>query len=569
MGGGLVPASYAPPTTMRPTLVGDRWAVVGGHPLVSQVAAQVLAAGGNAVDAGVAAGLASNVVQVDMANFGGIAPVLVRTAGSAEVYSVAGVGRWSREADLAELRTRYGGDLPLGGAPCIVPGAPAAWIASLERFGTWSFADVAAPAIELAQRGFPLDLRTAESLRIMGAGFSRWSSTARIYWPQGRPPSPGERLVQADLADLLTELVEAERGPSRRDALRAVHNRFYTGPIARTIVDFVTEAGGYLAESDLAQFDAEVAPAPSRTFAGWDVHVTPTWSQGAIVTTALGILEGFDLADLEHNGPRHLHLVAEALGLAFSDRELYFADPDFMAVELGDLQSDERLRQLRSLVSDRAQAALATRSLPVQRLRSTTSVVVTDEAGTTFATSPSDTLDGGPIIPGLGIMCSPRGVQSRLDEAHPNSLQPGKRPCVTPAAMIAVREGAGGEQDVWGMACPGGDVIVQAMVQVALNVAVFDMPPQEAVEAARIAPFNAPSAFHPHPQADNVVFAEGRIPLEVRESLAAAGHNVRAWPDYEFDAGSVQLTLSSTHPHDGRTVLAAADPRRTAYGIVR
>lgn len=570
MGGGLVPGQYAPPTTLRPTLVGQRWAVVAGHPLVSQVAAEVLAAGGNAVDAGVAAGLASNVVQVDMANFGGIAPILVSPAGSATVHSIAGVGRWGRSADLEEIRALYGGALPLGGVPSIVPAAPAAWIAALERFGTWSFADVVAPAVELATAGFPVDHRLAESLRHMGRGFSQWPSSREVYWPRGRAPEPGERLVQPALGRLLKNLASAERGGTRSGALQAVHDAFYAGPVARRIVEFVTERGGYLDERDLTDFVADVRPAPSRTFAGWQVHVTPTWTQGAIITEALGILDGFDLKSLQHNGSDYLHLVAEALGLAFSDRELYFGDPDFAEVDAAWLQTDERVDQLRGLVTDRALATRATRDLPVQRLRSTTSVVVTDAAGNAFATSPSDTLDGAPIIPELGIMCSPRGVQSRLDPAHPNSLRAGKRPCVTPAAAVALRTpAAGGEPDVWALACPGGDVIVQAIVQTVLNVVVAGMTLQEAVEAARIAPFNAPSAFHPHPEGQNVVYAEGRITAEVQDALSAKGHRVHRWPDYEFDAGSVQTTMVTTAPDGGRVVLAGADPRRTAYGIAR
>src|ERR1700722_3126847 len=147
------PRGLPPSESSRPTLVGDHWMAVTGHPLTVQVAARVLEAGGNAVDAGVAAGLATNVVQVDMCNLGGIAPILVRPAGSATVFSVAGVGRWSGSGTLDAYRGRYGSEMP-GCAPCIVPGALAGWLSALDRFGTWSFSDVAAPAIELATEGF-------------------------------------------------------------------------------------------------------------------------------------------------------------------------------------------------------------------------------------------------------------------------------------------------------------------------------------------------------------------------------------------------------------------------------
>ena len=194
---------------------------------------------------------------------------------------------------------------------------------------------------------------------------------------------------------------------------------------------------------------------------------------------------------------------------------------------------------------------------------STTSVVTMDKSGCTFASSPSDTLDGGPIIPSLGIMCSPRGVQNRLVEDHPNKMVPGGRPMVTPAALIGIRN-----DDSWGIACPGGDVIVQAMAQVAWKVSQ-GLTLQQAVEAPRIAAFNAPSAFHPHPSADRLVYAESRLGEAEIAKLREHGHNVIVWPEYEFDAGSVQTVMSKTNNQGERALLAAADPRRSAYAIAK
>ncbi len=567
MGGGLVPGIYSPPEAMRPTVVGDRWAVVAGHPLVSQIAADVLSRGGNAIDAGVAAGIASNVVQVDMANFGGIAPILVRVAGRDVAQSVAGVGRWGMAADREGLQARYGGGLPLGGVPCIVPGAPSAWITALARFGTWSFSEVAAPAAELALGGFPLDLRTAESLRLMGTGFARWPTTREIYWPSGRAPGFGERLVQADLGRLLGILAAAEQGDTRLERLNAVHNAFYRGPIAAQIVSFVQSAGGYLAEPDLASFQAQVAQAPSVSYRDWRVFVPPTWSQGLITAQALGILRGIPLAQLGHNSPDYLHHVIEALKLAFADREQYYGDPDFTRLDPEELVSERYLATLRARIGRRALGKLAAADESASPLRSTTAVAVVDAHGNAFCTAPSDTLDGAPIISGLGISCSPRGVQSRLAAGHPNALAPGKRPCVTPAALIAL--GGEGNSETWAMACPGGDVIVQALTQVFLNMTEFGMTAQQAVEAPRIAGFSFPSAFHPHPGADRLVFVEDRIGPEVRDELERRGHDIHLWPPYEFDAGSVQHCRAAAPGSEQCLITAGADPRRSAYAIAR
>lgn len=567
MGGGLVPGIFPPPESMRPTLVGDRWAVVAGHPLVTQIAAEVLTRGGNAVDAGVAAGLATNVIQADMANLGGIAPILVRTAGTSTVDSIAGVGRWGADADRADLLTRYAGELPLGGVPSIVPGAVSAWITALERYGTWSFAEVAAPAIECAERGFPLDLRTAISLELMSADFGQWESSRRIYLPDGRPPEAGERLVQTDLGRLLRDLASAERGFTRADGLNAVHDRFYRGDIAARIVAFVRARGSSLTESDFASFRAEVAPAPAVRYGRWRMHTTPGWSQGLVIGQTLGVLEHFDISQMGHNSSEYLHHLIEALKVSFFDRENFLCDPDFAKLSAAELLSGDHLARMAGRIGPAARASRAGKASSPRPMHSTTAITVVDEAGNAFSTAPSDTLDGAPIVPGLGIMCSPRGVQSRLAAHHVNRIEPGKRPCVTPAPLIGLSMNE--TPAVWAVACPGGDVLVQAMVQAILNVTDFGMTLQQATEAPRIAEFSFPGAFHPNPGADRLVYAENRIGVEVRRELAERGHRLVAWPSFEFDAGSVQMVLSSMTKRGDRNVAAGADPRRSAYAAAR
>lgn len=559
MGGGLVPGSYPPPEAMRPTLVGQNWSVVAGHHLVSLVAAEIFRAGGNAVDAGVAAGIAGNVVQVDMSNFGGIAPILIRPAGAAECRAVAGIGRWSKSASLDEILNRYGGKLPLDGAPAIVPGAPAGWLRALERFGTMSFGDLAAAAIKFAREGFLLDRRAAQSLEITGRGYARWPSSAAVYQPNSEPLKAGDRLRQPALGDLLQRMSDAEAAASgsREQKIRAAHEAFYRGEVAEDIVSWVQQQGGYMTLEDLAEFDADVSVGPQLKVGDWTFSATPSWSQGPVALELLGILS---------RTGGSWHEIAEATTLAFNDREDFFAAPGQMDRGIEEFLDPEYLAAQAKRIQ--AETALAGRSAERNfgasdsTLGSTTAVVTMDSSGLTFATSPSDTLDGGPIIPSLGIMCSPRGVQNRLDPAHPNRMRPGGRPMVTPAALIGMR---GSES--WALACPGGDVIVQAMVQVIHRVLSENLDLQQAVEAPRIAAFNAPSAFHPHPAADQLVYAEARIGEAEIAKLREQGHNVDVWPDFEFDAGSVQTIMSRRNASGEPVLLAAADPRRSAYAI--
>lgn len=555
MGGGLVPGTYPPPNSMRPSLVGERWAVVAGHPKVSNVAAEIFSAGGNAVDAGVAAGLASNVVQVDMANFGGIAPILVRPGRSKEVFSIAGVGRWSKSVTLDSMLARHGGKLPLDGAPAIVPGAPAAWITALERFGTMSFAQVAAPAIKLAGEGFLLDHGTATSLEITGKNFRKWRSSLEVYRPHDIALKVGERLVQPQLAALLQRLVESEMNSSgdRKAKLNAARSAFYTGAVAQTIVQWVTSQGGFMTVDDLAEFEAEVELAPSLSYGSWRFHATPSWSQGPVALEILGILSTTQST---------WHELVEAITLAFNDREDFLAAPGQMTMDIAEYLSETRLRERASQINASVLLGRPGDDATTPAMKSTTAVVTMDSSGTTFATSPSDTLDGGPIIPELGILCSPRGVQSRLNPNHPNRLVPGGRPVITPAALIGISD-----DESWALACPGGDVIVQAMAQVIWRV-IKDTPHlQEAVELPRIAAFNAPSAFHPHPSADRLVYVENRLGESEINRLTEHGHDVKVWPEYEFDAGSVQTIQSQLNADGVRFMMTGADPRRSAYAL--
>ena len=555
MGGSLVPGTYPAPEAMRPTLVGESWSVVAGHPRVSMVAAEIFAAGGNAVDAGVAAGLASNVVQVDMCNFGGIAPILVRPAGGSNSFSVAGVGRWSRSASIEKLVERYGGKLPLDGAPAVVPGAPAGWLKALEKFGSMSFAEVAAPAIKLAKEGFLLDRRSAQSLEITGRGYSRWATSAAIYQPAGKPLAEGTRLRQSALGDLLAMLAEVEtKATGTRDKrIRAAHDGFYSGPVAAEITSWVNKNGGYMTESDLAEFEAEVKEAPTVKIGDWIFSSTDSWSQGPVALEILGILS---------RTKGSWHDIIEATTLAFNDREDFFAAPGQMERDIQEFLTEKYLDDQAARITTTALKGRTGNLGSPGVDKSTTSIVTMDKSGCTFAASPSDTLDGGPIIPSLGIMCSPRGVQSRLDPNHSNAMRPWGRPVVSPAALIASRD-----EDLWAMACPGGDVIVQAMAQVAWRVINQGLSLQEAVEAPRVAAFNSPNSFHPHPSADRFVYAEGRIPETEIANLQKSGHNVQIWPDFEFDAGSVQAIMSIQNQEGERVLSAGADPRRSAYSI--
>ncbi|HWC86635.1 MAG TPA: gamma-glutamyltransferase [Solirubrobacteraceae bacterium] len=570
---GPTPGVFPPPESLRPTVYGERHVVSAGHPLVAQVAFGVLEAGGTAIDAGVAAGLASAVVQPDMCNLGGIAPIAVRPAGDDVVQTVAGVGCWGESATLEAFNARYGNEMPLGPAVGVVPAAVSAYVRTLQRFGTWTFAACAAPAIAFAREGFALDGRLAESFEIMGRGFGRWPASTAVYWPRGRPPRAGDRLVQDALGRTLERLCDAERSAADRESgLDAAHDAFYRGEIAAIIARFSSEHGGWLTEQDLARFEAEITPGISKRFRDWDVWTPTTWCQGAALLQALAILDLEPVEELGHNSAEYVHFVAETIKLAFIDRERYYGDPRFVDVPLDRLLSTAHAEQLRSEI-DPASAhpgVGAARGAGSGRL-DTTYLATIDAEGNAFSAMPSDTLDGSPIIPELGLMISPRGVQSRLDPRHPACVSPGKRPRITPSPAIALRDASDGacDREIMAFGCPGGDVILQAMLQGFLNVMAFGMTAQQAVEAPRFAAFAWPDSFYPHGEVPARVSLEGRFEDTVAEELRRRGHDVVLWPDFEFDAGGVAITMDAAVPGSHRFLAAGADPRRIGYALGR
>jgi gamma-glutamyltranspeptidase/glutathione hydrolase len=278
------------------------------------------------------------------------------------------------------------------------------------------------------------------------------------------------------------------------------------------------------------------------------------------------------LEGLGHNSADYIHYVAEAVKLAFSGRERYYGDPRFVDVDLHWLLSDEHADELRGKISREAASACppSTSGYQPPRPADTTYVCTIDAHGNAFSATPSDVLEGCPIVPELGIIVSPRGVQSRLNPAHPSSLAPGKRPRLTPSPAVAISPRAGSESVVWAFGSPGGDVILQAMLQVFLNCAQFGMTPQQGVEAPRIASFSFPDSFFPHTELHGYLGIEARIQEPICDDLAKRGHKVHMWPEYAFDAGAVSLAVDLDGSFDhGRVLEAGADPRRNCYAVGR
>ncbi|MCY4500671.1 MAG: gamma-glutamyltransferase, partial [Alphaproteobacteria bacterium] len=282
----------------QPMVTARRHMSVAGHYLATEAGFAMLEAGGNAVDAGVAAGIALGVVHSDQVQFSGVAPMLIYIAERDEVVSIAGLGYWPKGASLELFRDRHGGTIPVGLLRTVVPAAPDAWITALARFGTMSFEEVAAPAIRYAREGFTVHPVMAKFIARNRDRYRMWPGNAAIWLKDGEPPAVGDLLVQADLAATLQYMADEESAASgdRRDGLRAARDAFYAGDIASKIVAYHEANGGLLTAADLAGYRTPVEAPVSIGFEGVRVYSCRPWCQGPALLQMLRILEGCDLA---------------------------------------------------------------------------------------------------------------------------------------------------------------------------------------------------------------------------------------------------------------------------------
>lgn len=563
-------------TALRPVVAGTRHAISSGHYLAAHAGFQVLEAGGNAVDAGVAAGLVLGVVHSDQVNIAGVAPMVIYLAESGEVITIDGLGTWPAAARCEVFEREYGGTIPVGLLRTVVPAAPYAWITALQRYGTMGFADVAAAAIRFARDGFVMYPFLADRIREAEAKYRQWPSNEEIYLPHGRPPQVGELFVQKDLARSLQYMADEECAASgnRVEKLAAARDAFYKGDLARKFVEFHRQNGGWLTAEDLAGYKVRVEPALSTRFGDLEVFSCGFWCQGPALLQALNILRPFDLRGMGHNSVAYIHHVAEALKLTFADRESFYADPEFFPVPAEALLSEEYAATRRALIEPGAawpEMPPAGRPAAGEGWRNpsppacgaahapldTSYVCVVDAKGNAFSATPSDVSTDTIVIPGTGLCPSSRGSQSWADSRHPSSVAPGKRPRLTPNPALAMERG----RMVMPLGSPGGDSQVQAMLQVLLAVKVFGMDPQTAIEQPRFISYSHPDSFAPHAYYPGRLCLEGRIGRDVGEKLRAMGHDIEYWPEWIWRAGGVCLIDSDREAGIHR---AGADPRRAA-----
>ena len=576
--------------TVYPLIMGRHAMIATEHYLSAAAGARIFACGGNAIDAAIAATFVEGVVNPHMHTIGGEAPMLIYSANARRVVAINGNMMAPARATIAHFRA-LGLEL-IPGTGLLAAGVPAAFdalVTALREFGTRSLADVLEPALQLADDGFPMHVGLCgepvgpdnEMAGAAGASLAsnakrfltKWPSSARVYLPDGKVPQPGSVLKNPALANFFKRVLDAEssaKNRGREAGLDAARERFYRGDIAREIVAWSDANGGLLGAGDLERFTTRIETPARADYRGVTVFKCGPWSQGPVFLQQLKLLEGFDLGAMGHNSADYIHTVIEAAKLAFADREAYYGDPEFIDVPLDGLLSD-RYAAIRRELIDSAHASMDQRPgdpIAMRQLREapaadarpwgagTIHVTAADRDGNMIAvTASGGWIPSSPVIDALGFPLGSRMQTFYLDEHHPNALVPGKRPRTTLSPSLAMVDG----EPHLAFGTPGGDQQDQWTLQFFLNVVDFGMDLQSAIEAPKFSTPHFPSTFYPHNNRPGVLLIEERVPVNVRDALAARGHEIEVRPPWS------EGRVLAVHLNRKTGVLSGgADPRGQA-----
>jgi len=524
----------------RSAVMSNRGMVATSQPLAAQAGASMLLQGGNAIDAAIATAAALNVVEPMSTGLGGDTFALVYLSRTNELKALNASGRAPYTASLATLRNLGYQVMPETGIHTVtIPGALDGWCSLLDKYGTMSLAQVLAPAIDLAEHGFPVTEIIGHTWKMNSAKLKLNASAAHTYLMAGRAPEPGEIFVQSDLAMTLKKITEGGR------------DVFYQGEIAEAIAACSQENGGFITIQDLHDHTSTWVTPISINYRGYDIYECPPNSQGLVALLALNILEGYELQSLGHNSPEYLHLLIEGVKLAFADASRYVADPDFVDIPLGNLLSKSYAERRRHLI-DTNKAKQAVEAGVPDTKGDTVYLAVTDSRGNSvsFINSLCQPFGSGIVVGGTGICLQNRGSLFSLEAGHPNCIEPRKRPYHTIIPAMVFKDG----NLFLTFGVMGGFMQPQGHVQVLLNIIDFGMGVQTALDAPRFRYIRGnESAFEPS------------IPPSVIQKLASKGHRVTELDDpysQEFGGGQAIMVHPST-----KALIAGSDPRKDGCAI--
>ncbi len=523
----------------RSTVYGRGGMVASSQPLATAAGLSILARGGNAADAAVAIAAALNVTEPTSTGIGGDMFALYYDTKTRQVSALNGSGRAPANLTLERLdREGFRGELPPYHAHTVsVPGACAGWVDLVEKHGSLSLAELLAPAIRLAEEGFPVAPLTSYFWRRGAENQLKTALHGREMTLDGRGPNPGEIFRNPGLARTFRLLAEGGK------------KAFYEGEIAEAIVQVLQQAGGVMTAADLAGHASSWEQPASVTYAGYRIHECPPNGQGMIALLALNLLEGFDLAGMDPLSPERLHLLIESLRLAFADGRWYITDPAVEQIPLAELLSKEYASERRKLINPKKVSIDQQKGTPFAS-SDTVYFCVVDADGNACSFINSNYMGFGTgIVPkGFGFTLQNRGHNFSLDPQHPNHLAPGKRPYHTIIPGLITRESDGSLYGPFGVM--GGFMQPQGHVQVGLGLLVDALDPQQVLDQPRFCIASG--------EAGGSVSLEEGFPWQAAARLAEMGHAVQPVSGMGralFGRGQVIIR------DNGGTLAGGSDPR--------
>jgi gamma-glutamyltranspeptidase/glutathione hydrolase len=572
-----LPATLDAQKTERPQLHGKHWVAVTGKPLAATAGSMIFQQGGNAVDAAVAM-LAATCTMWDTLGCGGETQALIYHPGLKKVIGINALGMAPTGA-TAEFFREKGMRFPpeFGPLAAVTPGTPGGMMVMLAEYGTMSLAQVLAPALQLAEEGYPIEAQLANGIEGAKARIKGWKYSPAVFLPHlGREreaPLPGEIFVQKDLAATFRKLIEAERNAlrqrkSRKEAIMAAYDRFYKGDIADEIVRGIREEGGLFTKQDLANWKVMVEEPYSTNYRGVEVYKLPIWQQGPAMLQALNILENTDLKGMGYNSAQYIHTIYQAMNLAFADRDFYYGDPYFPPAEpvqglmskayakarfatmnherndpkvkpgnpydfqpgenpflpLIDRWSTTGPRPDSVRAGSGANDAFDAAAFDEAFTRGTTSIQAADKSGWMVSITPSGGWNPAFIAGRSGIGLSQR-MQSFVVDAEDgpyNVVEPGKRPRVTLTPTIAMKDG-----EPWmAFSVQGGDTQDQDLLQFFLTMVEFNWTVQQAAEHPGFHSYQMRTSFGNHVARPGRLQLNEKTPDWVREDLRNRGYSV-------------------------------------------
>ncbi len=592
--------------TTRPEIQGTFGVVASTHWIASAVGMKMLEAGGNAFDAAAAMGFVLHVVEPHLNGPLGDMPMLIRLAGEEVPVVVCGQGTAPAGATIAHYRSEGLEIIPGSGLlATVIPGAFDAWMLTLRDHGRLRLREVLEPAIFYARQGHPVLPRVAATIDGLADFFRiEWPTSAEVWLPGGHAPKAGSLFCNPALANTWERLLAEVEGAGDRTAqIEAARGVFSEGFVAQAIDDWMRDAcvmdaaggrrKGVLTGHDVAGWRASYEAPVSVDYGEWEVWKCGVWSQGPVFLQAMRLLESTGVGDMDPNGADFVHLVTEAMKLAFADREAFYGDPLHTQIPLETLLSRDYAERRRKLVGPEAcldqwpghidgyrhwaEAALRrahrqvdagpgagagepTMAHLTEKRGDTVHIDVIDRWGNMVSATPSGGwLQSSPVVPGLGMPLNSRAQMFWLDEGLPSSLAPGRRPRTTLSPSMASFDG----ELTLAFGTPGGDQQDQWQLILFLRLVHQGLNLQQAIDAPLFHTGHFQASFYPRAARPGHLMVEPAFGAAVIDDLRGRGHDVEVAEPWTVGR------LTATR-RDGGLLRAAATPRlMQAYAIGR